>query len=219
MKIGMVITLEIQNEAEERTEKYRCKLLDCNPNFICIDYPVNVRTGKTGVILEGAKFQASFVSENESVYIFNTEVIGREKTNTNIPIIVLHFPGEKDLMRVQRRSYVRVNSSLDAVIKDEKQLFNTITQDISGGGVAIIEPPNSSFSEQQAVELILVLPLNNQSSIRVHTSARIIRITEQEQGYPNRLSAEFQSITEKHRQIIMKHCFDQQRQIRKLGLK
>ncbi|KHE72148.1 flagellar brake protein, partial [Halobacillus sp. BBL2006] len=132
IKIGMPITLELQKRDQEKPEKYKCKLVDRHQTSISIDYPVNVRTKKTGFFLEGTEFQASFVGEDESVYKFDTEVIQRRKTN--IPMIVLKFPGEKELVRIQRRKYVRVESSVDAVIKDNNHSLNTITHDISGGG-------------------------------------------------------------------------------------
>jgi c-di-GMP-binding flagellar brake protein YcgR len=217
IKIGMPITLELREGEQEKPEKYKCKLVDHNQTTISVDYPVNVRTKKTGFFLEGTEFQASFVGEDESVYQFETVVIERRKIN--IPMIVLTFPGERELIRIQRRKYVRVESCVDAVIKGKNHSLNTITHDISGGGVALIQHGSTSFSEQQLVDLTLVLPMNSGNNSYVQSKGRIIRILPQSKRLPNRVSVEFEDISEQQRQSIIKYCFEQQMHMRKLGLK
>ncbi|TGB04512.1 flagellar brake protein [Halobacillus salinus] len=216
LKIGTPINLSMDKGAEENDDQYRCKLVDFQGEYIYIDYPVHSRTGKTGFFMEGAQFQASFVGEDQSVYWFETEVVARKKLN--IPVIVLTFPGIDKLVRIQRRKYVRVETSIDISVEGQQGTFPTVTTDISGGGVAIVQPKEKHLKEQEKVGLLLVLGMNSGEFHYVEATGTVIRVFVERKNQPNKASVEFDDILEKHRQKVIQYCFEQQMHMRKSRL-
>ncbi|MGP4077012.1 flagellar brake protein [Halobacillus sp. K22] len=213
----MPFTLEINSKDKEEPEKYKCKLADYEKGYICIDYPINVRTDKTAFIMEGTEIQASFITEDQSVYCFNTEVVARRKLN--IPVIVLTFPPKKELIRIQRRKYVRVDASVDVAVQFENHSFTAVTQDISGGGVAILQPFHVKMKKYQRVNLTLVLSMNSGESRYVETEGIVVRVIQQDDGERNNVSIQFENILEKQRQLIIRYSFEQQLNMRRKALK
>lgn len=216
LKIGAQINLDIDKGEDEQDDQYRCKLVDIQGEYIYIDYPVHTKTGKTGFFMEGAQFQASFVGEDQSVYWFETEVVARKKHT--IPVIVLTFPGIDKLVRIQRRKYVRVETSVDISIQGERGSHPTVTSDISGGGVAIIQPKGIDLREADHVQLLLVLGMNSGDFHYVDATGTVIRIFKERAQLPDKVSIEFDVISDKHRQKIIQFCFEQQMHMRKRRL-
>ncbi|QAS50761.1 pilus assembly protein PilZ [Halobacillus litoralis] len=217
IKIGTPLTLEIQKPHEKEMDRYKCKIVDFDEEKLYIDYPLHTRTGKTGFFLDGSQFQASFVGEDSSVYWFKTEVVTRKKLN--IPVIVLTFPGMEELTRIQRRKYVRVDASIDVAVQTGEALFSTLTQDVSGGGVMLIQRKTQKLAEGHKLNLTLVLPMNSGDYHYIEATGTVIRVIAAEGNQPDRVSVEFVDIQEKDRQLIIRYCFDQQMQKRMKALR
>ncbi|RWZ60248.1 pilus assembly protein PilZ [Halobacillus fulvus] len=216
INVGMPLMIELYTQAEDEPEKYKCKLVDYKDGYFYIDYPVHSKTGKTGFFMDGTQFQVSFVAQDQSVYWFETEVVKRKKMN--IPVIVLTFPGEEKLVRIQRRRYVRVEAAVDAAVEGENSSFTTVTSDISGGGVALILPDKSHVKENEIIDMVIVLPMNAGGVSYITTKGKVIRVIGKTQYHPARVSIEFKDLLEKHRQKIIQYCFEQQMHRRKRGL-
>ncbi|REJ09745.1 flagellar brake protein [Halobacillus trueperi] len=217
LKVGTPLTLELKKSEVDEVDHYKCKLVDFEDSKIYIDYPVHTITGRTGFFLDGTQFQASFVGQDQSVYWFKTEVVAREKRN--IPVIALFFPGLEELNRVQRRKYVRVDASVDVAIEWDTCSFPTITNDISGGGVMVVQSPSDKLEEENKIDLTLVLPMNTGEIHYVFAIGKVIRVIPAKVSQPERVSIEFIDIHEKDRQLIIKYCFEQQMQSRMRALK
>ena len=158
MNIGDVLTLEIKYS--DKLEKYKCKLVEKNGQHMFIDYPINLETNKTAFLLDGTQLKCSFVNKYGSVYMFETEVLGREKQN--IPMLILNDPGSDQYIKIQRRQYVRVETSVDIAIHPtnfEFKPFVTVTDDISAGGVAIIASNKINLQSGMKINCWLVLPM------------------------------------------------------------
>lgn len=215
LKIGMPLSLEVHKDDD--VEGFRCKIVDFNEKYLYIDYPINNQTGRTGFFMEGTEFKASFVGKDQSVYWFETEVVARKKMN--IPVIALTFPGIDQLIRVQRRRYVRVDSSVDVAITGEDMSFTAVTHDISGGGLAFAKPLHANINERQHVELTFVLPMNSGEYFYVETEGMVVRVIEENRNQPSKVSIEFDQLLQSHQQKIIQFCFEQQMHMRKKGLK
>ena len=214
IKVGDTLTLEpINNQAEE---KYRCKVSDIFEDSIHIDYPVNMHTGKTVFLLNGMQFKASFIGKDGSVYLFDTEVTG--KIRQPIPLVVLSYPGENSLIRIQRRQYVRVDAFVDVAIhpkNGEFAPFTAVTSDISAGGAAITLPPgNSSLQPGMVVEAWFVLPMKSGQYHYLKTEAKVVRVFQPEKANIHRASLQFLGLSQQERVILIRYSFEKQLEMR-----
>src|SRR5690625_7973422 len=74
MKIGTTLNLTIQDPNTNEIFKYRSKIIDKNEKYLFIDYPVNIKTEKTGFFPIGTKFAAYYLSKNnDQMYKFRSE--------------------------------------------------------------------------------------------------------------------------------------------------
>ncbi|MCP3738710.1 flagellar brake protein [Rossellomorea sp. BNER] len=156
IKIGSVLTLE--SIVKSNKDKYKCKLVELEGERFFIDYPIHMKTEKTVFLLNKTRLKVSFVYNDKTAYFFETEVVGRVKKK--IPMIELHFPGEQELVKIQRRQFVRVETAIDACVIAEKGKIPTITDDISAGGCTVILRENETFDMEEDVRVLLVVPLN-----------------------------------------------------------
>ncbi|MGV2620298.1 UNVERIFIED_CONTAM: PilZ domain-containing protein [Halobacillus marinus] len=209
LHIGIPLSLETENNGGET---FKCKIVDVEEAFVCIDYPIHSVTGRPGFFLEGAVFKVSFVDNQQAVYSFEATVVGREKRT--IPVILLQLPDKQEWKRVQRRQYVRVPANVDIAVEVDGVPFTTVTHDISGGGVLIVKPSTKIFPSDSPVEMTIVLPMKSGSYHYVRAVGELVREIEGTDQRPERASLEFSDIEEQDRQTIIRYCFEQQMKLR-----
>ncbi|WP_077618623.1 flagellar brake protein [Bacillus sinesaloumensis] len=217
LKIGDMINLEPTINSND--EKYRCRVVERIDNKIYIDYPVNDKTGKTVFLLNGAQLKAFVSGDSTSAYFFDTVVLGRVKQN--IPMIVLSFPGEDRMYKIQRRQYVRVETPVDVAIHSlngEFLPFVSITHDISAGGASIILPFSKQLIPGTEINTHFVLPALSEDYQYVTFRCEVIRIVKGKNGEKNKASIKFIDITEKERRQLIKFCFERQLLMKKKGI-
>ncbi len=200
-------------------EKFRCRVVEKMENKIYIDYPVNNKTGKTVFLLNGTQLKAFVVGDSTSAYFFDTIVLGRVKQN--IPMIVLSFPGENSMYKIQRREWVRVETPVDVAIHSlngEFHPFVSITSDISAGGAAIILPPSKTLITGVDIITHFVLPTLSDEYHYVTFRSDVIRIIDGKNGERNKASLKFVDINESDRQLLIKFCFERQLLLKKKGI-
>ncbi|WP_027408604.1 flagellar brake protein [Anoxybacteroides tepidamans] len=215
IKIGDVLILE--SVAEKEVHQYKCKVTETFPDRIYIDYPVDQNTGRTVFLMNGMQFKASFIGKDGSLYLFDTEVKG--KARDPIPMIVLSYPEEKRLVRIQRRQYVRVEASVDIAIHPlhgEFSPFATMTTDISAGGAAIVLPEEQmNLAPEMIVEAWLVLHMKSGEFHYMKVPAKVVRIFEVEGSYVRKASLQFLDMTPQERVLLIRYSFEKQLEIRK----
>ncbi|SOC37767.1 flagellar brake protein [Ureibacillus acetophenoni] len=205
IKIGTVLTLE-PIPAYEKSEKFHCKVVEQSDRVLYIDYPINSLTKKTAFLIDGSQFRATFVNEDETSYAFNTEVIGRKLNN--IPMIMLTLPPVDEFIKVQRREFVRVKTTVDVAVEFENQYFQFVSQDISAGGLALILNSDVPFKDGDQIELTIVLPYSNGDIRYVRTNAYIVRIFEK--NGLKLASTQFVELEDVVKQHILRFCFERQ---------
>ncbi|QSS98486.1 flagellar brake domain-containing protein [Pontibacillus sp. ALD_SL1] len=211
IKIGMSLTLEPNQDNDEEPETFRCKLVEQDDQMLYIDYPVNEKTGRTGFFFEGTQFKVTFVGEDQSIYMFNTEV--KERKKLQIPVLAIHNPGKKKMIRIQRRQYVRVETAVDVSVQGlpgRQEPFTTITLDISGGGAAVIPPEYHQLQEQDHLEVWFVIPLTSGETHYIKAISRIVRIFQEKATNRDQLSLEFMQIDNRDREVLIRFCFERQ---------
>ena len=208
LTVGTILVIE--KDFTEDGEKYKSRVVDSGENYVMIDYPAHIETGKTAYFMNGTQLYVSFSDKLKMSYAFKTEVSGREMKN--IPMLKLDYPGDKQLIKIQRREFVRVETSIDvAVIKDDYKA-QLVGEDISAGGIALNLPGTVSFEENDIVGLYIVLPFINRETKYIQTDGEIVRIWED--NGKNIASIKFEGISGEQRQQIVRFCFERQLQMR-----
>jgi c-di-GMP-binding flagellar brake protein YcgR len=212
IKIGVPLTLE--PKYSEQMEKYKCKVAEMEDGKIYIDYPIDMSTNRTAFLLDGTQLKASFVGEDEAVYAFETEVLGR--TRRNVPLLILSYPGDNQLLRIQRRQFVRVDAITDVAVhplNEEFTPFTTVTSDMSAGGAAIVLPHHETgLKHGMTIEIWLVLHMRSGDYHYLRFPARVIRIFEE--NVP-KASLQFLEVSDVDRLTLIRYSFEKQLETRK----
>lgn len=216
MKIGETLYLDIQNNHNE-IEQYRCKLIDKNNQYLYIDYPVHDKTLKTLFVPNNKTFHVTY-RVNQNVYRFRSYVVKRMKAS--IPTLVIYLPHKQEHERIQRREYVRIQTSVDTAIHCPNHSFaplTTVTADISGGGLSVFIN-DTIFQDNQSVQVRLVLNMMSGHFYYILAEAAFIRYKRIEGSNVQTASLMFTSISKNDRQQIIHYCFEKQREERKKEL-
>ncbi|MFC0559859.1 flagellar brake protein [Halalkalibacter alkalisediminis] len=216
--IGTTISLELEEmkEFEKKKTRFRCRLVDRTDSIYVIDYPINEETNKPSFFFDGTEFRASFIADDDAVYAFDTEIIGRRKGN--IPVLLLKNPGKEKYLRIQRRNYVRVETTVDAAIYPiEKGFspFRTVTLDLSGGGCSIVIPQDQTLPEVGELNLWLVLHMQSGDIAYVKAYCKIVRVYQPRPDARLRASLQFLNVDERDQQKIIRFCFERQLALRR----
>ncbi|MEK5146844.1 flagellar brake domain-containing protein [Psychrobacillus sp. FSL K6-4615] len=214
MKIKLGTQLILEPTFTDKTEKYHCKVVDLDDQFIYIDYPMDTLSNRTVFLMDGMQLRASFVEESKAVYAFQTEVLG--KKSQKIPMIKLALPPDSEFLRIQRRDFVRVNTSIDISVQFEEERYQFVTDDISAGGTGIILNTPVNFQASDEVSLLIPLLFNNGDIKYVSTLAQVIRIWDK--GSLTIASLHFTDTDDLDKQQIVRFCFERQLLIRKKTL-
>lgn len=209
MKIGDSLVLE--EKLTNQSEKFKTKILDINSHSVFIDFPINLSTNKTVYVADGKHFKVTYVSPDGTAYVFFTEVLGKVKGT--IPMVRLKKPDEDDFIKIQRREFVRIETTIDAAIHSsnmEFTPFTTVTEDISAGGTAILIPKDITLSPDSSINTWLALPLKSGIIQYLNIKSRFVRLIEREGSTKNIASIKFTDISDSDRQIIIRFCFEKQ---------
>ncbi|WP_432355103.1 flagellar brake protein [Sporosarcina sp. A2] len=205
MKLALGTSITIDKDYTEVGEKFKSRVVDIGKDCVMIDYPTQLDTGRTAFFMDGTQLLVSFVDELKMAYVFKTEVLGR--LNKGIPMLQLTYPGDTQLIKIQRREFVRVDSPLDVAVNKDGVIHQLVAEDISAGGMAL-NLAKSNFEQDDIVSLTIVLPFKNNSIKYVRGNARIVRIWEKD---GRRIaSLQFDQIDSESRQQVIRLCFERQ---------
>jgi c-di-GMP-binding flagellar brake protein YcgR len=212
LKIGTPISLE--TKIRDEFVRLRCKVVELKDDQVFIDYPINEKTGKTTYLIEGTHLEALFLSDDHNVYMFETKVLGRKLDI--IPMVILSYPGNEKIYRIQRRQFVRVETPVDVAVQLEpgKTSFVSVTSDISAGGAAIILPNGYEFTLDTKLFTWFVFPMQSGEYHYLNLQAKVVRQVKEKNGQ-NIVSIQFNNISEKERQIIFRFIFERQLEMKK----
>ncbi len=212
LKIGTNLLLE--PTFTSKAEKFRCKVVDQDSLAIYIDYPVDHTTNKSIILTDGTQLKATFVEESKAVYAFPTEVVGRKLGQ--IPMIKLSIPDESDIVKIQRRNYVRIEHPVDIAIHYQEEKYQFVTDDISAGGVAVIINEEINFKDGDDVSVIIPLSFVNGDMKYIFSEAKVVRIWDK--NGITIASLEFVDADDVDKQHIVRFSFERQLLLRKKGI-
>ncbi len=216
LKIGESLMLEPKYATNK--ESYKCMIVEIGDGTFCIDYPVDVQTGKVVFLMDGTELKASYQDNEKGTYFFDTEVLNKIKGN--IPMVQLLLPPEEMFIKIQRRQFVRIETSIDVAIHPidgEFFPFRTVTEDLSAGGAAIRLPKNMELNSAAFINIWLALPLNSGEIAYMKLLSKVIRMVDKKNGL-KRLSVQFVAPAKNETQIIMRYIFERQAEMKKRGL-
>ena len=75
LTIGTILIID--KDFTKDSEKFKSKVIDTGKDYVMIDYPTNIETGKTAFIIDGTQLLIKFVDVLRMEYAFRTEVSGR----------------------------------------------------------------------------------------------------------------------------------------------
>ena len=211
MRLSVGTQIIIDKDLIENSERYKSKVVDLGEDFLMIDYPIHMETERTAFFLDGTQLSITFVDQYKMSFSFRTEVLGR--FNRGIPMLKLSYPGDMELIKIQRREYVRVETPIDVAVDQGHGYEQFVAEDISAGGLAILLGNTAEFEEGQKLLLYMALPFMNGDIHYVRTDAIVIRIWEKEGR--KLASLQFQDTMDADRQHIIRFCFERQLQRRK----
>lgn len=203
LTVGTMVIID--KDFTENGEKYKSKVVDTGENFVLIDYPAHMETNRTAFFMDGTQMLISFI-DNKMSYAFKAEVTGR--VNNGIPMLKLAYPGDDQLIKIQRREFVRVETAIDVAVDFGGVFQQFVAEDISAGGIALNLGQNESFEESEAVMLTIALPYVNDEIKYIRTEANAVRIWEK--NGRRIASMQFIGIDTIDRQNIIRFCFERQ---------
>lgn len=214
LKVGTSVIIE-RRQGEKR---HRCKskIVDLDDKVICINYPVDLETNRLIYLMNGEQVDISFIDdEYEQAYQFSSLVIGKRKEN--IPLIILSAPSEQDIVRIQRREFVRIHWPVDVAVhplKNEFHPFNAITDDISAGGASILVPVDVPLHYNQQILCWFVLPRKSGEYHYLKFKCEIVRIFELNEN-SKIVSLQFLNKSKKDEQNLLQFCYEAQVTLKK----
>lgn len=218
IEIGTTIVLELKDDNSEKEDssskaslRYKCRLVDVMKNIFVIDFPINEVTKKPEFFLDGTQFIATFIGKDQAIYSFHTELQGKKKGQ--IPTMLLKDPGKENYLRIQRRNYVRIETSVDIAIHpidNGFKPFTTISIDLSGGGIAISIPLGKKIPNEGIIICWLALQMQSGDIYYIRTESKIVRVVQKKMEKREKASLQFITIDEQDRQRVIRYCFERQ---------
>jgi len=220
ISIGDTLVIE-PIHGETKVEQYKSRILGVEEKSISIEYPIHLETNKLVFLMNGAQLRINFVTNEGNAYLFHSEVIGRKKEN-NVPLLILSLPPDDQMIKIQRRQFVRIETSVDMAIhpfekENNLEPFTTVSLDFSAGGAAVIVPKHIKLQQNSKIKVSVVLPLQNGEYNYLHLSAKIKKIFEYNEQN-NKMAIEFLDVDPVDRQSMLRFSFDRQLSLKKKGL-
>lgn len=212
-KIGDSITVKHEKYAKE---SLRCRIIDKDEQFLYVDYPINIRSTKSGALTPNRYFSVVYTVA-EKVYEFSAPIKAYNKLT--VPALAIPIPKIEEVRRIQRREFVRIKTNVDIAIHCLNNSFNpftSVTYDISGGGAAVIIPPEISLELVNKLKVYLVLQWENNTYDYITTEAEFIRF--QRLGEIRIMSIKYHFDQQNDQEKIIQYCFYTLRKKRKQGI-
>ncbi|MFD1360576.1 flagellar brake protein [Lentibacillus salinarum] len=214
MKIGTLLTLDVNNPETGKTQQYRSRVIGENAHALFIDLPIDNETNKTAFFAEGTPFKVIYIGQDQAVHMFHTEI--NSKAEGNVPALAIRPPEKEAIQTIQRRQYVRVNTAVDVAVHKVDDSFTTVTADISGGGMSIILPDSHMLKTGEQAEIWVVLQLKSGDYQYIHATAETIRLNDE--GGVRTAALKFIAMHQNKQQSIIRYCFEKQLEARKKEL-
>ena len=116
----------------------------------------------------------------------------------------LIYPGDEYVIKIQRRKFVRIETSVDVAIQPlngEFKPFTSLTEDISAGGSLVKLSKQHNIGQGMLIRTIFVLPMQNGDYHYLNLTSKVVRIMKQENSY-DYASLQFIGVTPQETQAL-----------------
>jgi len=211
--VSQILFFQISSEEGELAlEEYKSRVADEDEQSLCIEFPLNVKSGRLKRLKAGDTLAAHFITNTGVKHFFDTEVTGF--TSGDIPLVKISRPQEEDMTKIQRRNFFRIMIEVDIAVKTESgQKYIFKTDDISGGGISFIIEKNENFEMGQLLNCWVTLPYRNGNIEHATFVGEVLRVKELETKR-KLVMMQFVDIVEQERQRIIRFLFAKQIELR-----
>jgi c-di-GMP-binding flagellar brake protein YcgR len=214
-KVNSYLYLQVASLDEaEAQEEHKARIADIvQGEYIAMEIPINVKTGRLRRLLPGDQISVYFLSDGGVKNFFNSEVMGFKEEV--IRLVLIKVPEPEAITRVQRRSYLRVPAELEVAIKlQEKLQIVLVSDDVGGGGLSFTCEGHIPFKAKEIVSGWLLLHFKNGQVDHMPFKAEVVRIKPLETGR-QLIMCSFTDIADPERQKVIRYCFERQLDFRK----
>lgn len=223
--VNQMVQIISFNEGNEE-KKYKALVADSTSEHIMLTYPIEEKSGRTSLLLDGWTVYVSYNHPDGAQYEFLSVIVGKQREN--IPMLVLLKPAKDNIRRIQRRDYLRVPAKVELEFswqaQDGQKTYTGLTVDISGGGIKFVCKAGIPFPEENIIACQLYLPeINTQNKktnqeLCIPLKAKIIRQPMPDGNGLQTVAVTYEEIAELHRERIIRYCFFRQLEIRNKGV-
>ncbi len=212
--VNQVLYMQVASmDEEESNEVHKSRIAEVRPEYIAMEIPINVKTGKLKRLYEGDEISAHFINKSGTKFFFNTHVIGFKQEN--IRLAVIRTPEADTITQAQRRSFLRVAAGLEISVQvSDEYRFLAVTDDVGGGGTSFVCGDHIKMKVKDELNCWLLLQYKSGEVDHVPFKGEIVRIKPLESGR-QLLMVSFSEIYESDRQKIIRYCFERQLEFRK----
>ncbi|RKQ85640.1 flagellar brake protein [Brockia lithotrophica] len=214
-RLGQKILLE---SFQELGPRYETRIADVAEAALYVEplYDLSRRTFRS-FVPEGTEFVAFVSGGDGAAYRFPTRVLGVRRDQ--IWLVALRRPRDEELVRVQRRGYLRVPVLLDLrVRRNEGEEFPAVSRDISAGGISFYLPPGILLSLGERIAVNFSLRLASGERRDFSPEGEVVRVFE-DSGMPPRTAAavRFLRLSPEEERFLVRYSFERQRELKAKG--
>lgn len=213
-KVNEILYIQVNSiDPEEAQLVYKSRIADVNANYISMEVPLQVGTGKLKRLYAGDQINAHYITEGGVKNYFNTVILGFKEEV--IRLVLIKPPEADQITKVQRRNFLRVPGELEIAVKATEQImFTAMTDDVGGGGVSFICESRIPIKTNDMLNCWLLVPYRNGTIEHANFKGEIVRIKQLESGKLI-VMVQFTEIVDMERQRIIRYCFERQLDFRK----
>ncbi|HPD00005.1 MAG TPA: PilZ domain-containing protein [Acetivibrio sp.] len=222
LKIGLKLEVRLYSPRDIRTDTLLVSEFEWAENDKIFFIAVPIHRGRLYPIHIGTQMEVIFIM-HDNLYSFIAKVLDRCIKNR---ISLLKMEALTQIRKIQRREFFRFECALPIGYRlvetqehgdsenSDKEFIKTYTRDLSGGGVCIRLKEEVDYGAIIECELLL----NDINRIRF--IGRVVRFTTYDSPvgmYKYEIGVFFEKISEKDRERVVSHIFQEQRRLIKKG--
>lgn len=202
--------------------QYQCQIQDIDKRWLHIDIPINIDNSVPVLLPEGTRVTVAYTDSRETPCQFDSIVEGNLFRKAHL--IAIKVPKKEDILRTQRREYVRVPVTLPVELLvmelESRKLHNLpcTTQNLSGGGLCVILRHDHPVRTGDLVGVQFQFRVDGKRCDIV-TKARALKVqASPDHRFRKVCSLQFVDIKESDRKRIVQFVFQRQIELRERGL-